>query len=702
MAGDLPPGKWSAVLVGAWWPQPPDLLRQSSQHWGSAAAEQEHFAQDLRNQSNQLSRNQGVTADDLIERFHDGEKFHLDLAEKYGAKRDAFNSGAGAMETLRSGLRGIAEEYNQKISEIEKHAGIGSSATAAVKIAALITEANSFAAHKSGTAVAALTDAVQKILKAEGVGMSPQEFLKNEGLNTDQPTPPNAEAAAKQGLGLGTQGSGSGQGDAAPPVSAGTSAMGDKGSGGSGPGIPGGAPEPQTPGTAAPAGAGVGGGFHGSGVPASVGGGGGHVPSGGVPSGLGAGGLSPAAMGQGLSPDALGKSFSSGLSAGQPAAAGAQSLTAGSMHAAAQPPAAPAAPLASVAPTVASVGTEYGPVQHASAAGGAPVVSTGGSEVSSPVAPPVVAAPVAPVGGAPAVPAGPLPAYGADIRPPLVATPAPSPVGPMAGAPVAPSPSSAPSAGGSMMSPVERTAAAAAQGQASGGAMAGAGLASASAGAAAGGAAKRLAEQASLQRKVDAVARQEPSIAWAAGLLDDGTTVLVTDLAGGWIPPHVKLPAGVSLLAPAARRRDVGVVDLLGAAVVVAAYKPNSYISEPGPDDPVLSGERARYGQHIEELGPALVDAVRRRAGLPRIAQAVAGAAVRRTGVLDSEADLIRDEAASVRRRVLSGYPEHPAAAVGDWMLLSAIEAAIGEHDELTKYHLAWFEASFATTAGRH
>jgi hypothetical protein len=253
-----------------------------------------------------------------------------------------------------------------------------------------------------------------------------------------------------------------------------------------------------------------------------------------------------------------------------------------------------------------------------------------------------------------------------------------------------------------MMSPVERTAAAAAQGQASGGAVAGAGVASAAAGAAAGGASKRLADQASLQRKVDAVARQEPSIAWAAGLLDDGTTVLVTDLAGGWIPPHVKLPAGVSLLAPAARRRDVGVVDLLGAAVVAAAYQPNSYISEPGPDDPVLSGERARYGQHIEELGPTLVDAVRRRAGLRRIAQAVAGAAVRRTGVPDSEADLIRDDVASLRRQVLSSYPKHDPSVVGDWMLLTAIDSAIAEDDEITKYHLAWFEAAFATTAGWH
>ncbi|MFQ1631734.1 hypothetical protein, partial [Mycobacterium tuberculosis] len=24
MAGDLPPGRWSALLVGAWWPARPD------------------------------------------------------------------------------------------------------------------------------------------------------------------------------------------------------------------------------------------------------------------------------------------------------------------------------------------------------------------------------------------------------------------------------------------------------------------------------------------------------------------------------------------------------------------------------------------------------------------------------------------------------------------------------------------------------
>lgn len=97
--------------------------------------------------------------------------------------------------------------------------------------------------------------------------------------------------------------------------------------------------------------------------------------------------------------------------------------------------------------------------------------------------------------------------------------------------------------------------------------MAGASALSATAGATAGAVSARAAEQQRLQRIVDAVARQEPRISWAAGLRDDGTTtLLVTDLAGGWIPPHVRLPANVTLLEPTARRRDADVIDLLGAS----------------------------------------------------------------------------------------------------------------------------------------
>ncbi|WP_225348216.1 DUF5631 domain-containing protein [Mycobacterium intracellulare] len=293
-----------------------------------------------------------------------------------------------------------------------------------------------------------------------------------------------------------------------------------------------------------------------------------------------------------------------------------------------------------------------------------------------------------------------MPAYGSDLRPPVVAPPSmPSaPAGPISGAPVAPSPASSPSAGGPLVSPVERTASGAAAAQAGTGssAMASASAASAATGATAGATSARAAEQQRLQRLVDAVARQEPRLSWAAGLRDDGTTtLLVTDLAGGWIPPHVRLPAHVSLLEPSARRHDANVVDLLGAITVAAAHHANTYVAEPGSDEPALSGDRpARSAApQVDELGPTLVEAVRRRDGLPRIAQAVAAPAVRKTGVLESEIEMLHECVADIQHSVMSAYPNHDPAAVGDWMLLAAIEALIDGHEYLTNYHLAWFGA---------
>ncbi|OBH62876.1 DUF5631 domain-containing protein [Mycobacterium sp. E2479] len=226
--------------------------------------------------------------------------------------------------------------------------------------------------------------------------------------------------------------------------------------------------------------------------------------------------------------------------------------------------------------------------------------------------------------------------------------------------------------------------------------MAGASAASAATGATAGTVSARTAEQQRLQRLVDAVARQEPRLSWAAGLRDDGTTtLLVTDLAGGWIPPHVRLPAHVTLLEPTTRRRDANLVDLLGAITAAAAHHANTYVGEPGPDEPALSGDRpARSAApQVDELGPTLVDAVRRRDGLPRIAQAVAAPAVRKTGVLESETEMLRVCAAAIQHSVLAAYPNHDPEVVGDWMLLAAIEALIDGHEYLANYHLAWFAA---------
>ena len=120
MAGDLPAGRYTTALIGAWWPQPSLTLRASAQGWSVQQQEQEQYAQGLRSQWTQLaSRNKGHTVDDLVFRFQQGEKYHLDLAEKYKAKADAFEKGADAIDNLREGLRGIADDYNQRIANIE-------------------------------------------------------------------------------------------------------------------------------------------------------------------------------------------------------------------------------------------------------------------------------------------------------------------------------------------------------------------------------------------------------------------------------------------------------------------------------------------------------------------------------------------------------------------------------------------------------
>lgn len=291
-----------------------------------------------------------------------------------------------------------------------------------------------------------------------------------------------------------------------------------------------------------------------------------------------------------------------------------------------------------------------------------PAVPNPGATAAVPATPPVTAAPAS----------GPLPGYGADLRPAGAIRPA-APAG--AVAPASPSPLGGPTT------------------TAPGGtAVASATVRPVLARAGADTATKRRAAQRDLQHTVDAVARQAPNLAWAAGLRDDGTTtVLVTDLAGGWIPPTVTLPPGVTLLEPAHRRRDMTAIELLGAVIAVAAHRPNTHLGESGPRDPIPgAGERARYGQCVDELGPALIDAAGAGSGLPRIAQTVARAVARRSGVVDNEIDLFRRLVTKTATRVLSAYPGHTPRNVADWMLLAAIDALIDGSEELARYHLAW------------
>lgn len=119
MAVDLPPGTWTAALIGPWWPAPSTALRAGAQHWSEACAEQQLYSQSLRTQWTLFAaHNLGHTADDLVHRFRQGEKFHMDLAEKYQIKASAFNSAADATDYLRSRLTDIADSGNKEINDI--------------------------------------------------------------------------------------------------------------------------------------------------------------------------------------------------------------------------------------------------------------------------------------------------------------------------------------------------------------------------------------------------------------------------------------------------------------------------------------------------------------------------------------------------------------------------------------------------------
>ncbi len=242
-----------------------------------------------------------------------------------------------------------------------------------------------------------------------------------------------------------------------------------------------------------------------------------------------------------------------------------------------------------------------------------------------------------------APPAGPLPAYGADIRPPVAVAPAP-PTAPAGH--VASPPSSAPvspAAGGAgvgqpavVRQPSSQPTSTPAPTPAGIGEQA---LVASGGGAAAGVASAASTARARLQRLIEAVARQEPRLAWAAGDRSDGTSILVTDLASGWIPPGIDIPTGLQLHAPAPRRGDLEA--LLGEVNAAASYAPLHYLP-PEDKEPVPTSPRARQGPVVEDLGWELGQATKWRDGLPRLAHTLAGAASRGTGVDEKEIELLQ------------------------------------------------------------
>ena len=275
---------------------------------------------------------------------------------------------------------------------------------------------------------------------------------------------------------------------------------------------------------------------------------------------------------------------------------------------------------------------------------------------------------------------GPLPTYGSDLRPPAASVPAGSPSLPPPAAsnpPPAPSsPSTNPAAGSgggvAQTGVVRSDSATASSQQPAPMGLAGKAVGASAVGAVAGAASADATARIRLQRIVDAVARQESRLAWAAGDRPDDTTVLITDLADGWIPPGVEIPSVVTLLEPGRRRGDLEA--LLGEVKTAVMHTPDRYVPE--EDESVPTSPRPRHAPEIEELGWELSSATHWRDGLPRLAHTLAKAASSGTGVDPSEVELLQQQMHDVGELVLDAYPDEiDPKHVGNWQLLAAIEA---------------------------
>ncbi|GAY17795.1 DUF5631 domain-containing protein [Mycobacterium sp. shizuoka-1] len=201
-----------------------------------------------------------------------------------------------------------------------------------------------------------------------------------------------------------------------------------------------------------------------------------------------------------------------------------------------------------------------------------------------------------------------------------------------------------------------------------------------------------------LARLLEFVARQEPGLRWAIGDRADGTTLLVTDLAHGWIPPGVALPAGVMLLAPARRAGRIG--ELLGDVIRSAVYHPGDPFTM-GRDETTPPSQKPRELPRLDDLGWTLVEATHWREGLPRIAHTLAKAGAARTGVVDAEVDVLRVHSDTARYQLMAQYPDVDQDLLSNCLLLAATEAIAVADESSANYHVAWFEALNAPPPSR-
>jgi Family of unknown function (DUF5631)/Family of unknown function (DUF5632) len=193
-----------------------------------------------------------------------------------------------------------------------------------------------------------------------------------------------------------------------------------------------------------------------------------------------------------------------------------------------------------------------------------------------------------------------------------------------------------------------------------------------------------------LQRLLAFVVQQEPRLNWAVGDHADGTTVLVTDVGHGWIPPGITLPASVRLLQP--ERRAGKVSALVGEATRMVTHTPGDAMGRPADFTTMKSSVQPRELPAVDDLGWELGRATHWRDGVPRMVHTLVRAAAADTCVIPKEVDLLRAHLDTARYQVLIQYPNVGSAALLNCLLLAATESLVTGDSISANYHFAWFQ----------
>jgi uncharacterized protein DUF5631/uncharacterized protein DUF5632 len=198
------------------------------------------------------------------------------------------------------------------------------------------------------------------------------------------------------------------------------------------------------------------------------------------------------------------------------------------------------------------------------------------------------------------------------------------------------------------------------------------------------------ADDVRLRRLLAFVAHQEPRLNWAVGDRSDGTTVLVTDLAHGWIPPGITLPAGVRLLEP---QRRVGKLSaLIGETTRMVTYAPGDSLGRLDDFAETAASVQPRELPPVADPGWELSQATHWRDGLPRMVHTLARAAAAETGIAEEEIDLLRVHLDTARYQLFTQYPDVNPALLLNCLLLAATEGGVTGDPISANYHLAWFQ----------